>query len=121
MSLNAQHPGLAYGAGIASEDLISGQFVKLIGGDLFGKVTAAGDIPFGAVFRDAKSGEYVTVYTRGGIYETELFDAGISAGDELVINAATAGLQKKAATSTAPTVATAISVSGSTLKFKLLV
>jgi len=120
MSLSAQHPGLAYGAGIASEDLLSGQFVKLTGGDLFGKVSVAGDIPFGVVFRDAKSGEYVTVYTRGGIYETELFEAGILPGDELEVNVTTAGLQKKGATSTALTVAVAISVTGTTLKFKLL-
>ncbi|MBC8552620.1 MAG: DUF2190 family protein [Candidatus Brocadiales bacterium] len=121
MTLSVQHPGLAYGAGITSENLLRGQFVKLTGGDLFSKVVAEDDIPFGVVFKDAKSGELVTVYTQGGVYETELFDAGISAGDELEVNPATAGLQKKGATSTAPTVATAISVSGTTLKFKLLV
>jgi len=121
MSLSVLHPGLAYGDGVASEDLTSGQFVKLTGEDLFGKVAAAGDIPYGVVFRDAKSGGYVTVYTRGGVFETELFDAGITAGDELEVNVATGGLQKKAALSTAQTVAIAISVNTSTLKFKLLV
>ena len=121
MSLTTLHPGLAYGAGTASEDLKAGEFVKLTGADLFSKVTDAADIVFGVTYRDSKTGDYVTIYTQGGVYETENFVTGIAAGDELEIDVATAGLKKKAALSTAATVAIAISATATELKFKLVI
>ena len=118
MSLSILHPGLAYGAGTASEDIKSGEFVKLTGADLFSKIIDALDIPFGVVYRDVASGEYVTVYTQGGIYETESFTAGITAGDDLEVNPATALLQKA---TTGQVIAQAISVTSTELKFKLVI
>jgi len=118
MTLSALHPGLAYGAGTAAEDLTAGQFVKLTGADLFSKVVDALDKPFGVVLRDAKNGNYVTVYTHGGVYETDTFTAGIISGDELEINPVTALLQKA---TTGQVVAVAISVTTTELKFKLVI
>lgn len=118
MSLSTLHPGLAYGAGVSTEDLTSGQFVKLTGADLFSKVTDATDRAFGVVYRDVKSGDYVTVYTSGGVYETETFTAGITAGDELEVNPTTSLLQKKA---DGISVGIALSVTSTELKFKLTI
>jgi len=118
MSLTILHPGLAYGAGTAAEDLSAGQFVKLTGADLFSKIIDALDKPFGVVYRSVKTGNYVTVYTQGGVYETETFTAGIVSGDELEINPVTALLQKA---TTGKVVAEAISVTTTELKFKLVI
>lgn len=118
MSLTALHPGLAYGSATAAEDLTAGEFVKLSGADLFSKVTDALDIPFGVVYSDVVSGEYVTVYTHGGVYETESFTAGITAGDKLEVNPTTALLQKA---TTGQVIAHAILVTSTELKFKLVI
>lgn len=118
MALSTLHPGLAYGAGTASEDINSGEFVKLAGADLFSKVTDAADQSFGVAYRDSKSGDYVTVFTSGGVYETDVFTAGITAGDDLEVNPATATLQKA---TTGQVVAVALSVSSTELKFKLVI
>lgn len=118
MSITALHPGLAYGSATAAEDLTAGEFVKLSGADLFSKVIDALDNPFGVVYRDVASGEYVTVYTQGGVYETERFTAGITAGDELEVNPTTALLQKA---TDGKKIAQAISVTSTELKFKLVI
>lgn len=118
MALSTLHPGLAYGAGTASEDISSGEFVKLSGADLFSKVTDAADKAFGVVYRDITSGDYVTVYTSGGVFETDTFESGITAGDELEVNPATSTLQKAA---DGQVVAVALSVTSTELKFKLVI
>jgi len=116
MGLSVLHPGLAYGGGTASEDLTSGMIAKLTGADLFGKVAGAADKAFGVVYRDAKLGEYATVYCDGGVYETDTFISGIAAGDELEVDPATALLRKA---TTGEVVAQAMAVSATELKFKL--
>jgi len=118
MGLTIQHPGLAYGAGTASEGLLSGEFVKLAGADLFAKITDAADKVFGVAYRDAKTGEYVTIYTAGGVYETDTFTAGIIAGDDLEVNPVNATLQKA---NLGKVVAVALAVTGNELKFKLVI
>jgi len=118
MGLTIQHPGLAYGAGTASEGLLSGEFVKLAGADLFAKVSDATDKVFGVAYRDALTGDYVTIYTAGGVYETDTFGAGILAGDDLEVNPVTATLQKA---TTGKVVAMALAVTGPELKFKLVI
>lgn len=116
MGLSVLHPGLAYGAGTASEDLTGGMIAKLTGADLFGKISDAADKAFGVVYRDVKANEYATIYTDGGIYETDTFTNGISAGDDLEVDPATALLRKA---TTGEVVAQAITVSTTELKFKL--
>lgn len=116
MGLSVLHPGLAYGAGTASEDLTGGMIAKLTGADLFGKVAGAADKAFGVVYRDVKQSEYATIYTGGGVYETDTFTSGIAAGDELEVDPATALLRKA---TTGEVVAQAIAVSTTELKFKL--
>jgi len=118
MSITALHPGLAYGAGTDSEDLISGNFVRLSGADLFSKVNDAADKAFGIVYRDTLTGNYVTVFTNGGVYETDTFSTGISAGDDLEIDPVTNLLRKA---TTGQVVGVALVVTGSELKFKLVI
>lgn len=118
MGLTTLHPGLAYGAGIAAENLKSGECVKLSGADLFSKITDAQDNIFGVVYRDVTSGDYVTVYTQGGVYEIENYDLSIQAGDKLEVNPSTAMLRKA---TDGPVVGIAITVTSSELKFKLTV
>jgi hypothetical protein len=117
--LNACHRGLAYGDGHMQGDGMTGQVVRVAGNDLFAVNTDPTLPSFGILVKDYKSGEMPGIYCNGGIYETDVFDGTITAGAELKVSAngrLTAGVGANDRV-----IARAISVSGGTLKFRLLV
>jgi len=117
--LNPNHRGLAYGDGYMQGDGKCGQLVKLVGNDLFAVNTDSTAKSFGILIRDYKAGEMPGIFCMGGVYETDVFDGAINAGDDLKVAATgklSAGVQAGDMV-----VAHAISVSGGTLKFRLLI
>ena len=118
--INTHHRGLAYGDGHLQGDGKLGRFVKLVGDDLFAVNTEPGDRSFGVLVTDYKDGEMPGIYCMGGVYETDVFEGTINAGDELEID--TSGVLIVAGTQQgAHVVGQAISVSGGILKFRLLI
>ena len=118
MFINANHRGLAYGDGHMQGEGKLGRFVKLVGDDLFAVNTDPTTASFGVLIKDYKDGEMPGIYCQGGVFETDVFEGAVNAGDELVIDAT--GVLT-AATQGAEVVAQAISVSGGVLKFRLLI
>ncbi|MBP8131892.1 MAG: hypothetical protein KA184_20125 [Candidatus Hydrogenedentes bacterium] len=117
--INAAHRGLAYGDGYLQGDGELGQLVKIAGNDLFTVNTDPATPSFGILIKGYKSGEMPGIYCMGGVYETDVFEGTIQAGDLLKASAngkLTAGVGEGDVV-----VAQAISVSGGTLKFRLLV
>ena len=113
------HRGLAYGDGYMQGDGALGQVVKLVGADLFAVNTDPTVRSFGILATDYKAGEMPAIFCLGGILETDVFEGTVSPGDELKVSAAgklTAGVAEGD-----ETIARAISVSGGTLKFRLLI
>ena len=118
MFINGNHHGLAYGDGHMQGDGKLGRFVKLVGDDLFAVNTDPASASFGVLIKNYKDGEMPGIYCQGGVYETDVFEGAINAGDELAIDST--GVLT-AATPGAKVVAQAISVSGGVLKFRLLI
>ena len=117
--INAAHRGLAYGDGYLQGDGELGQLVKIAGNDLFAVNTDPTVPSFGVLIKGYKSGEMPGIYCMGGVYETDVFERIIQAGDLLKASATgklTAGVGEGDLA-----VAQALSVSGGTLKFRLLV
>ena len=117
--LNPEHRGLAYGDGYMQGVGACGQFVKLVGNDLFAVNTDPAAKSFGVLIKDYKNGEMPGVFCMGGIYETDVFEGTIAANDDLKVSASgklTAGVGTGDVV-----VARAISVSGGALKFRLLI
>jgi len=117
--LNADHPnGMSYGDGYLQGAGSLGQVVKIVGDDLFAVNIDSAAKSFGLLIKDYASGDMPGIYCGGGIYTTDVFTGSIAAGDALM-----AGVDGKLTkqTGTNPQIATAISVSGGTLKFKLLI
>ncbi len=117
--INAAHRGIAYGDGYLQGDGELGQLVKVVGNDLFAVNTDPATPSFGILVKGYKSGEMPTIYCMGGVYETDVFEGTIHAGDQL--KASTNGRLTAGIGEGDLTVAQAISVSGGTLKFRLLV
>lgn len=118
-SLNPSHRGLAYGDGHLQGDGATGQVVRIVGNDLFAVNTDPTKKSFGVLVKDYKNGEMPALYCMGGVYETDVFDGAITAGQDLKVSAngrLTAGV----ATGD-EVIARAISLSGGTLKFRLLI
>lgn len=115
--LNASHPGLAYGDGYMQGSGSMGQFVKLVGDDIFAVNTVADDQSFGILMKDYADGEMPGIWCGGGVYETDQFSGAINPDDMLEIDAN----GKLTLYTNKITVAQAVSVSGGILKFKLLV
>ena len=124
---NASHPGIAYGDGELLGPGTPGQLVKLVESDLFQVVADAADKPIGLLGRldkpkyvtpAATDRNKVTVFMRGGIYETDNISGQIAFGDSLSFNPATG--QLKTAGQGETVVAKALAVGGNTLKFELL-
>lgn len=118
-NLNPNHRGLAYGDGYMQGAGSCGQFVKLVGNDLFAVNTDPTAKSFGILIKDYKAGEMPGVFCQGGVYETDVYDGVITAGAPLAITiegklTATVGVG-------ALVVAEAISVADGTLKFRLLI
>ncbi len=117
--LNPDHRGLAYGDGYMQDAGSCGQFVKLVGDDLFAVNTDPTAKSFGILIKDYKAGEMPGIFCMGGIYETDVFEGTINADDDLKVSAngkLTAGV-----TTEDEVVARAISCSGGALKFRLLI
>lgn len=117
--LNPNHRGLAYGDGYMQGEGKCGQFVKLVGNDLFAVNTDPTAKSFGVLIKDYKAGEMPGIFCDGGVYETDVFDGVINADDDLKVAATghlAAGVQAGD-----EVVARAISVSGGVLKFRLLI
>ncbi len=117
--LNPNHRGLAYGDGYMQSAGSCGQFVKLVGNDLFAVNTDPAAKSFGVLIKDYKAGEMPGVFCMGGVYETDVYEGNINAGDDLKVSAGgklTAGVGVGD-----QVVAEAISASSGTLKFRLLI
>lgn len=117
--LNPNHRGLAYGDGYLQGAGSCGQFVKLVGNDLFAVNTDPTAKSFGVLIKDYKSGEMPGIFCMGGIYETDVFEGTINVGDDLKVSESgrlTAGVSEGD-----EVVARAVSVSSGTLKFRLLI
>jgi len=117
--LNPNHRGLAYGDGFMQGAGSCGQFVKLVGNDLFAVNTDATAKSFGILIKNYSSGEMPGIFCMGGVYETDVFDGTIAAGDDLKVS--TNGKLTAGIGASDLVVAKAISVSGGTLKFRLLI
>jgi hypothetical protein len=117
--LNPNHRGLAYGDGYMQGEGKLGQIVKIVGNDLFAVNTDPTAKSFGVLIKDYKNGEMPGIFCTGGVYETDVFEGNISPDDDLRVSAngkLTAGAQAGD-----QVVARAISLSGGTLKFRLLI
>ena len=117
--LNPNHRGLAYGDGYMQGEGKCGQLVKLVGNDLFAVNTDPTAPSFGVLIKDYKAGDMPGIFCEGGIYETDVYDGTITAGADLKVESTghlSAGVEEGDIV-----VARAISVSGGTLKFRLLI
>lgn len=117
--LNAAHRGLAYGHGYMQGAGSCGQFVKIVGNDLFAVNTDPSVNSFGVLIKDYSNGEMPGIFCMGGVYETDVYEGNITAGDSLKVAvsgklAASAGVDDKV-------VAHALSISSGTLKYRLLI
>lgn len=117
--LNPNHRGLAYGDGYMQSEGQLGQFVKLVGDDLFAVNTNPQAKSFGVLIKDYKAGDMPGIFCSGGIYETDVFEGTVTAGSDLKVSAN--GKLVAGITEGDIVVAEAISVSGGILKFRLLI
>ena len=112
--------GIAYGDGYAQGDAECGSVMKIVGNDLFAVADDPAEPAFGILFKDVADGDMPTIYTQGGVYETDNFTGPITADDLLKVHPdnhnLTAGLAEGERA-----VAQAISADGGVLKFRLLV
>ncbi len=118
--INPLHEGVAYGIGqAATGGLGAVQCVKVTDDGTFAP-GASSTVPiFGINKKATAEGENPTIYCNGGIYETDTFIGDLSAGDKLACDAETSLL--KEAEEGNFQVASAMSVDGGILRFKLLV
>jgi len=113
------HQGLSYGDGTLQGAGALGQVVRLVGNDRFAVNTDPALTSFGILAKDYKDGDMPGVYCNGGVYETDVFDGTIQAGDDLKVSTngkLTAGVQQGE-----QVIARAIAIEGGLLKFRLLV
>ena len=119
--LDVKHDtGIAYGDGYVQGDATCGQVMRIVGDDLFAVADDPTEPAFGILFKDVKDGGMPTVYTDGGVYETDNFTGTITAGERLKVHAES-GTMTNGVEAGDFVVAEAISVSGGVLKFRLLV
>jgi len=117
--LNPNHRGLAYGDGYMQGAGSCGQVVKLVGNDLFAVNTDPTAKSFGILIKDYKNGEMPGIFCMGGVYETDVFEGNINPNDDLKVSAT--GKLTAGVAAGDQVVARAISLSGGTLKFRLLI
>lgn len=116
--LSPVHQGLCYGDGTLQGAGTLGQVVRLVGNDRFAVNTDPTLKSFGILAKDYKDGDMPGVYCNGGVYETDVFDGTIQAGDDLKVSVngkLTAGVQNGE-----HVIARAIAVEGGLLKFRLV-
>lgn len=117
--INPCHRSLAYGDGHIQGDGQLGQVVRVVGDDLFAVNTDPTKRSFGILIKDYAGGEMPGIYCDGGVYETDVFEGTVNPGDDLKVSAngkLTAGVQAGE-----EVIARAVSVSGGTIKFRLLI
>ena len=93
--------------------------VRIVGNDLFAVNTTPTAKSFGILIKDYKNGEMPGIYCMGGVYETDVFEGTVNPGDDLKVSAngkLTAGVQAGE-----EVIARAVSVSGGTIKFRMLI
>ena len=117
--INPIHRGLAYGDGYLLGDGQLGQVVRIVGDDLFAVNTDPTKRSFGILMKNYKNGEMPGIYCMGGVYETDVFEGTVVAGDDLKVSAN--GRLTNGVAAGEHVVAHAISVQGGVLKFRLLV
>lgn len=112
------HQGLCYGDGILQGAGGLGQVVRLVGNDRFAVNTDPALQSFGVLAKDYKEGDMPGIYCNGGVYETDVFEGTIQAGDNLKVSTngnLSAGVQQGE-----HVIARAIAVEGGLLKFRLV-
>lgn len=112
------HQGLAYGDGVMSGAGSCGQAVKLSGNDTFVVNTDPTAQSAGFLKKDCADGAMPTVMMGGGVFETDVCEAGIVAGNNLAVHS-TGKLHVAAGGEVI--VGRALSMSGGVLKFVSLV
>ena len=117
--INPCHRSLAYGDGHIQGDGQLGQMVRVVGNGLFGVNTDATKRSFGILIKDYAGGEMPGIYCDGGVYETDVFEGTIAAGDDLKVSAN--GRLTNGIAAGERLVAHAISVQSGVLKFRLFV
>jgi len=117
--LNPAHRGLAYGDGYLQGDGALGQLVKIVGNDLFAVNTTGATPSVGILVKDYRSGDMPAFYCDGGVYETDVFEGVVNAGD--ILKCSVNGKLAAGLVEGDQAVAIALSVSGGTLKFRLLI
>ena len=117
--INPNHRGLAYGDGYMQGDGQLGQVVRIVGDDLFAVNTDPTIKSFGILIKDYKNGEMPGIYCMGGVYETDAFEGTVNPGDDLKVSAT--GVLTSDVQGSEEVIAQAVSVSGGTLKFRLLI
>lgn len=112
-------PGKSYGLGTASAAVNAGYPAKVSGNDTFanGDATSA---TAGVIAKNAASGEGVAIFMDGGVYETDVFESGVAAGDPLKVGS-TGKLAKNTTPESTPIVGQALSVSSGVMVYKLFV
>ena len=116
--LTPNHQGLCYGDGTLQGAGALGQVVRLVGNDRFAVNTDPALKSIGILAKDYTDGQMPGVYLNGGIYETDVFEGTIQAGDDLKVSAngkLCAGVQTGE-----HVIARALAVDGGLLKFRLL-
>lgn len=112
--------GTAYGMALISEDGEAGQIVRLTGHDKLSLNDNPSKNSFGILYKDAKTDEMCTVFTGGGIYETNNFTGTINPDDLLKVDAINKNLTSGVSGTDVP-IAQAISIKSKILRFKLLI
>ncbi len=118
--INPCHRGLAYGDGHMQGEGTLGQVVRIAGSDLFVVNTDPTVKSFGLLIQNYGSGDMPGIYCDGGVYETDVFEGTINAGDDLKVSAngkLTGGVIAEGE----HVIARAVSAGGGTIKFRLLV
>lgn len=115
--INPCHRGLAYGDGYLQGDGTIGQFVKVVGNDQFAVNTDSTVRSFGFLLKDYKSGEMPGIFTDGGVYETDVFEGTVNAGDQLKVSAN--GILTAGVSAGDVVVGQALSVGSGVVKFQL--
>ena len=118
--INPCHRGLAYGDGHIQGAGALGQVVSIAGNDLFAVNTDPTAPSFGLLIKDYAAGDMPGIYCMGGVYETDVFEGTISAGDAIKVSA-NGKLIGGVIGADELVIARAISVAGGTLKFRLLI
>jgi len=96
-----------------------GQVVRIIGDDLLAVNTDPTIKSFGILIKDYKNGEMPGIYCTGGVYDTDAFKGTVNPSDDLKVSAT--GVLTSGVQSGEEVIAQAVSVSGGTLKFRLVI